>query len=104
MKHRYLVMWHAVLGWGAPIPTLHKDRATVCGATGLTNQKIRKMGWIWCKVEFDTPTATDAVSELRRLDEMIADLQAERAERVAEMGPNYTDKEGAKPGAGDAQA
>lgn len=55
MKHTYLVMWHEKLGWGSPIPVLQPSKKVVTQATGLTNAKIRKQGWKWVEVTFETP-------------------------------------------------
>lgn len=63
VKHKYLVMWHPTLGWGAPIPSLHRCKDDVMKATGLTPQKVRKMGWKWLVVWIDTPDGKDGVVE-----------------------------------------
>lgn len=91
MKHKYLVMWHPKLGWGAPLPTLHRSREDVTKATGLTNQKIRLLGWKWVKVEFDTPDprrddGTEAPVPESEKSERIRAIKAQIEDLLAEVG------------------
>jgi hypothetical protein len=61
VKHKYLVMWHPVLGWGAPVPSLHRNKTDVFKATGLTPQRIRQQGWKWLPVWIDAPDGIDGI-------------------------------------------
>lgn len=61
MRHKYLVMWHPKLGWGAPLPSLHRRKQDVQAATGLTLKNIRKQGWKWLPVWIDTPDGSDEI-------------------------------------------
>jgi hypothetical protein len=63
VKHKYLVMWHPGLGWGAPIPSLHRCKDDVMKATGLTPQKVRQVGWKWLTVWIDTPDGKDDIED-----------------------------------------
>lgn len=85
MKHRYLVMWHPKLKWGAPIPTLQQSKGFVASAVKLSLTTIRKQGWKWIPVQFETPDDGDRVQEAARLGLIIEDLKAELFDLQAEM-------------------
>lgn len=85
MRHNYLVMWHPVLKWGSPIPTLQPSKNFVAKATGVTQQTIRKNGWVWCKVAIDTPDEVTPADEVVRLDKMILELEEERDAWAAQV-------------------
>lgn len=92
MKHKYLVMYHPVLKWGSPLPTLQPSKKFVSQATGVTQANIRKNGWVWCKVEIETPEATDSVQEVLRLNRLIRELVEERDERSGQLTPEELDR------------
>lgn len=87
VKHKYLVMYHPVLKWGAPIPTLQPSKTFVAKATGVTQQMIRKNGWVWVPVSIETPEEAAPMMEALRLFDVIAELQGELDARLAEMSP-----------------
>lgn len=85
MKHNYLVMWHPVLKWGSPLPTLQPSKNFVAKATGVTQATIRKQGWLWCKVTITTPETGDPSVEVDRLNELIDELIEERDEALERL-------------------